>query len=133
MSPSDSNIACLCQSIEINNKHVFACMFLFENVCVCMYVRMHVRTYVRTHARTYICMYVFTYVCMYVLVPSNIVACFRVRWVGKKIPEFSWLHCGRRHLGSHVTVRDHTMACHFFLRPTKCFFYDGWSASMRSL
>ena len=66
------------------------------------------------------------------LVPSNIVACFRVGLVRKKIPEFSWLHCGRRHLLSHVTVRDRTMACHFFLRPTKCF-YDGSSASMRSL
>ena len=67
-----------------------------------------------------------------VLVPSNIVACFRVALVRKKIPEFSWLHCGRRHLVSHVTVRDRTMACHFFLRPTM-FIYDGPSASMRSL
>ena len=54
------------------------------------------------------------------LVPSNIVACFRVALVRKKIPEFSWLHCGRRHLVSHVTVRDRTMACNFFSsRPTK--------------
>ena len=55
-----------------------------------------------------------------VLVPSNIVACFRVALVRKKIPEFSWLHCGRRHLVSHVTVWDRTMACNFFSsRPTK--------------
>ena len=44
-----------------------------------------------------------------VLVPSNIVACFRVALVRKKIPEFSWLHCGSRHLVSHVTVRDRTV------------------------
>ena len=45
--------------------------------------------------------------------PSNIVACFRVALVREKIPGFSWFHCGRRHLVSHVTVRDRTMACHF--------------------
>ena len=50
-------------------------------------------------------------------------ACFHVGLVRKKIPEFSWLHCGRRHLVSHVTVRDRTMACHFFIRPTKCFLW----------
>ena len=66
------------------------------------------------------------------LVPSNIVAYFRVGLVRKKIPEFSWLHYGRRHLVNHVTVRDRTMACHFFLRPTM-FSNDGSSASMRSL
>ena len=66
------------------------------------------------------------------LVPSSIVACFRVALVRKNIPEFSWLHCGRRHLVSHVTVQERTMACHFFLRPTM-FINDGPSASMRSL
>ena len=50
--------------------------------------------------------------------PSNIVACFRVALVRKKIPEFSWLHYGRRHLVNHVTVRDRTMACNFFLFPS---------------
>ena len=39
LSPFDSNIACLCQSIEINNKkHV--CMY------VCMYVYMYVYVYI---------------------------------------------------------------------------------------
>ena len=64
-----------------------------------------------------------------VLVPSNIMACFHVGLVWKKIPEFSWLHCGRRHLVSHVTVHDRTMAYNLFLRPTM-FLND---ASMRSL
>ena len=54
------------------------------------------------------------------LVPFNIVACFRVGLVWKKIPEFSWLHCGRRHLVSHVTVRDRTMACNVFKWRFKC-------------
>ena len=47
-------------------------------------------------------------------------ACFRVALVRKKIPEFSWLHCGRLncHLVNHVTVRDRTMACNFFLFPS---------------
>ena len=46
LSPFDSNIACLCQSIEINNnKYVctYVCMYVYMYVCVfnlilCMYV-----------------------------------------------------------------------------------------------
>ena len=42
LSPFDSNIACLCQSIEINNTHV--CMYVCMHAC--MYVRMYVHAYV---------------------------------------------------------------------------------------
>ena len=59
-------------------------------------------------------------------------ACFRVVLFWKKIPEFSWLLCGRRHFVSRVTVRNRTMACNFFLRPSKCF-NEGSNASMRSI
>ena len=44
-------------------------------------------------------------------------ACFRVGLFWKKYPAFSWLHCDRRHLVSHVTVRDRTMACNVFSVP----------------
>ena len=53
LSPLDPKIACLCQSIEINNKYVYrqsqvrnmyACMYVC--MCVCMYVCMYVGRYV---------------------------------------------------------------------------------------
>ena len=71
--PYDLNIACLCQSIEINNnKHV--CMYVCIYVCmyVCIYVCMHVCMYVCMHVCMYACMYVCMYECMYV--------CILVRW-----------------------------------------------------
>ena len=41
LSPFDSNIACLCQSIEINNnKHVCMCVCVYPCMYVCMYVCM---------------------------------------------------------------------------------------------
>ena len=48
LSPFDSKIACLCQSIEINNKYV--CMY----VCACVYVCM------------FVCLFVCIHVCLYV-------------------------------------------------------------------
>ena len=45
--PFDLNIACLCKSIEINNKYV--CMY----VCLCMHACMHT------------CMHAYMHVCMY--------------------------------------------------------------------
>ena len=49
LSPFDSKIACLCQSIEINNTYV--CMY----VCVYVYVCMYICTYVRMYISIYIC------------------------------------------------------------------------------
>ena len=51
LSPFDLNIACLCESIEINNKHA-SCMY------VCMYVYMCVCVYACMHACMHACMYV---------------------------------------------------------------------------
>ena len=52
LSPFDSNIACLCQSIEINNnKHVCMYMYIYIYIyiciCMCMYMCMYVSHYVR--------------------------------------------------------------------------------------
>ena len=80
--------------------------------------RRHLVSHVTVRDRTMACNFATFQLGAGVLVPSNIVACFRVGLVRKKIPEFSWLHCGRRHLVSHVTVRDRTMACNFFLLPS---------------
>ena len=53
MSPFNSNVACLCQNIGINNnKHV------------CMYVSMHACMYVCMYVCIYVCMHVCTYVCL---------------------------------------------------------------------
>ena len=54
----DSNIACLCQSIEINNnKHV--CVYVCMDACM--------------HVCMYVCMYdVCMYVCMYVCIQSQV-------------------------------------------------------------
>ena len=49
LSPFDSKISCLCQSIGINNNK-YVC------VCMCMYICMHVCTHARTYVRTYVCM-----------------------------------------------------------------------------
>ena len=55
LSPFDSNIACLCQSIDINNnKHV--CMY------VCMYLCMYTYIYIYI----YICIYIYTYICVHI-------------------------------------------------------------------
>ena len=85
LSPFDSNIACLFQSIEINNnKHVcmcvctcvcscvftcvctcvctcictcvYTCVCTCICACICMYVRMYVHMYVRMYVRMYACM-----------------------------------------------------------------------------
>ena len=38
LSPFDSNIACLCQSIDINNMYLcmYVCMYVCVHVCVCV-------------------------------------------------------------------------------------------------
>ena len=68
LSPFVSKIACLCQSIEINNnKYVCMCICM----CMCMYACTHAQTHthkhtythvhVHTHKYTYANIYAYTY------------------------------------------------------------------------
>ena len=63
LSPFDSNIAYLCQSIEINNnKHVcmYVCVCACVGACVCMYVCVCLSACM--HACIHVCMYVCRFV-----------------------------------------------------------------------
>ena len=53
LSPSDSNIARLCQSTEKNNKH--ACMYIYIYIYICTFVFMYVCKF---YMDMYVCMYV---------------------------------------------------------------------------
>ena len=68
LSPFDVKIACLCQSIEISDKHV--CMYVCMHAHVCMHACMHVYACMDAcicmHACVYAHMYACVYVCMHV-------------------------------------------------------------------
>ena len=87
LSPFDSKIVCLCQSIEINNKHVYVYVY----VCVCVYVSACVCIYI--YVCMYVCMYVCVYACMHVLkaITTNI---YIARASRKLIDiEVNWADC----------------------------------------
>ena len=77
ISRFNSKIACLCQSIEINNEmsaclsvclYVCVCLSvcLYVCICVCLSVCPSVCLSVCLYVCMYVCMYVCVYVCMYV-------------------------------------------------------------------
>ena len=63
LSPFDSNIACPCQSIEINNKYVCMCVCMHACTHACMHVCMYVCMCI--YVFMYLCTYVSMYLCMY--------------------------------------------------------------------
>ena len=81
LSPFDLNIACLCQSIEINNNK-YVCMY------VCMYICMYISIYV------YISMYVYMYVYIYIYLYLSI-------YIYIYIYIYYWLHLGGYHKPNH--------------------------------
>ena len=89
LSPFDMKIACLCQSIEINNKYV------------CMYVRTYVRTYVRM-------MYVCWWSCLSLEVVSSVHDNLSVPlWVYMRFPVSGY----QNQTNKYVCMFDSKTAC----------------------